>query len=69
MFLGPPLIDLGALEFKGCPRTGGQGIKIIGKRMVEEEIGHWLMMPSDLQRKELGKTKLESGLTLWKQEK
>lgn len=54
MSLGPPLNDLEALEFKGCPRTGtseDRGIEIIGKRMVEEEIGHWLMMPSDLQRK------------------
>lgn len=54
MSLGPLLNDLEALGFKGRPRTStskDRGIEIIGKRMVEEEIGHGLMMPSDLQRK------------------
>lgn len=72
MSLGPSLNDLEALAFERCPRTGtskDRGMEVIGKRMVKEEIGHWQMMPSDLQRKYLAKTKLESGLTLWKQEK
>lgn len=54
MSVGPLLNDLEALGLNGRPRTGAskdRGIEIIGKRMVEEEIGHGLMMPSDLQRK------------------
>lgn len=42
MSLGPSLNDLEALKFKRCPGTHAnrdREIKVIGKRVVGEEIG------------------------------